>query len=193
MASAISLGAFEAPYIVDPRLPSVPHLRIAVVGDSLSAGIGGGVTTWPDRLARDIGAEVRNLAVPGATVATARQQVEGVRPDTQVAILLIGGNDVLSRRPIADFECDLQAIVARVKAVVPTTLMFELPTVVFSADYLAVQRRIAAKHHVPLIPRRHLAWVLAERGSTIDGLHLSDRGHQRMADTIRAILNKSMK
>lgn len=193
LVGTASLGTIEARYSVNPRLPLSPHVRIAVVGDSLSAGIGGGVTTWPDRVARDIGAEVRNLAMPGASVSTARQQVEAMPPDTELAILLIGGNDVLSRRAIADFERDLEAIVARVKAVVPMTVMFELPTVIFSTEYLAVQRRIAAKHRVPLIPRRHLAWVLAERGSTVDGLHLSDSGHQRVADTIRAILVTNVK
>lgn len=186
---AAALLAAEAPFASDPRLPKASYYQIAVIGDSLSAGIGGDVITWPARLAQDIGTEIRNLAVPGATVATAMRQVEAVSPDAQLVILLIGGNDVLSRTPVVDFERDLDALLQKVTATAPVTLMFELPTLCISQEYLETQRRIAARHRVRLIPRRHLAMVLSNRNSTVDGLHLSDQGHQQVADVIRAILD----
>src|SRR5437870_2613859 len=58
----------------------------------------------------------------------------------------------------------------------------------FCSDYGRVQRRLAAAHGVTLIPKRWLADVLTADGATVDGIHLSQEGHERMAEKVWRLL-----
>jgi hypothetical protein len=57
-----------------PTLPVMGNPPVYVVGDSLSAGIGGNIETWPKLLSRRNDVVVHDLSVPGADVATALRQ-----------------------------------------------------------------------------------------------------------------------
>ena len=43
-------------------------------------------------------------------------------------------------------------------------------------------------HAVALIPRRHFARVLGMENGTLDGLHLTQKGHDEMARRVVALL-----
>ena len=66
--------------------------------------------------------------------------------------------------------------------------MFELPLPPLFNRYAIDQRELAAEYGVLLIPKRRLTCVLAASGATLDGLHLSARGHELMASTVLSVL-----
>lgn len=169
------------------RTPSLARpSRITVLGDSLSSGGFGEAQPWPARLAALLGVEVNNTALPGETVASALEwQVPGLRRDPGALVLLeIGGNDVLGLTTASDFESALDELLAEAKRATPRVAMFELPLPPGKWRFGAVQRRLARKHGVTLIPRRVLARVLADPSLVDDGLHLSDAGHAVLAERV---------
>lgn len=62
--------------------------------------------------------------------------------------------------------------------------MFELPLPPFCNEFGRAQRTVAAKHNVILIPKRVFLSVIAGSDSTLDSIHLSQSGHQFMADCV---------
>lgn len=178
---AIGAGAIEIPHVLTPRLPSGEARLLVVLGDSLSAGIGDGVETWPGWLGREKGIEVRNLAAPGATTQGARRQAEAIPAHADVVAVLIGGNDYLQGRTAGEFERDLDALVSTEAARGRRVVMFELPVLPGGNAYAAAQRRVAGRHGAVLVPRWRLALALAGGGATSDGLHLSAAGQAAVA------------
>ncbi len=67
-------------------------------------------------------------------------------------------------------------------------VLFELPLIPFYNQYGRAQRSIAAKHNVKLIPKRVFLSVLYDNDSTLDTIHLSQSGHQLMAECVWRIL-----
>src|SRR5262245_18229059 len=65
-----------------------------------------------------------------------------------------------------------------------TVLMLELPIIPGAWAFAAWQRHFAAKHGVILIPKRVMADVILTEANVVDGLHLSQRGHERMAELL---------
>ncbi|MCC6359958.1 MAG: hypothetical protein IT450_14535 [Phycisphaerales bacterium] len=185
---AIGAAGIEIPHSVTPRLPDGEARRLVVLGDSLSAGIGDGVETWPGRLAQEHAIEVRNLASPGATTQGARVQAEAIPADADVVAVLIGGNDYLQGRTAGDFERDLDAVVSTAAARGRRVVMFELPVLPGGNGYVAAQRRVAGRHGFLLIPRWRLAMALAGGGATSDGLHLSAVGQAAVARIVWEVI-----
>ncbi|HEX5106265.1 MAG TPA: hypothetical protein VFV87_20740, partial [Pirellulaceae bacterium] len=86
------------------------------------------------------------------------------------------------------FERDLDRLLERVAVPGRTIVMFELPLPPLANEYGRIQRRLAAKYGVRLIPKRVFISILAADGTTLDSIHLSDAGHQRMADAVWSII-----
>jgi lysophospholipase L1-like esterase len=61
------------------------------------------------------------------------------------------------------------------------------------ARYGRIQRDLAAKQGVALIPKRILGRVLSARDATIDGLHLSTIGSQLMAEAVLEVIGPLLK
>lgn len=76
-------------------IPTVPP--IAVIGDSVTAGLNPGDRTWPQQLAERFGWTVFDASQQGATVRTALKQLRALDGRGDVLVLEIGGIDVLSR------------------------------------------------------------------------------------------------
>ncbi len=93
---SVLLCVWEWPYRREPEIVVGPDTTIYVVGDSISAGMGGKERNWPDVLADSTGLEIVNLARPGATVESAFAQVESIPDRRAIVIVEIGGNDLLS-------------------------------------------------------------------------------------------------
>jgi hypothetical protein len=72
-----------------------------------------------------------------------------------------------------------------------TLIMFELPLLPHVIRYGQIQRRLASKYAVLLVPKRCLAAVISGQDATTDGLHLTDVGAHRMADLVRRIVRPS--
>ncbi len=180
--------AMELPRWRLPKFEVLPCQRICILGDSLSAGMGTGETTWPKLLAKSLGIEVIDLSAAGATTASARQQARGIPPGEAVVVLEIGGNDLLGNTSIDTFEADLRTLLTSVGGPSRHLVMFELPLPPLSGGYGRVQRRLAAEFDVMLLPRRVLAGVIGASDTTLDGLHLSDQGHRAVAAVLIQVL-----
>jgi lysophospholipase L1-like esterase len=159
-----------------------------VLGDSLSAGVGREERCWPAVLAGTSGLPVVNLARPGATVRSAMDQAEAIAKSDSVVILEVGGNDLLHGTEAADYRRGLDALLSRLRAGRHEVLMFELPLPPFANAFGAAQRDAAAEHDARLIPKRVLAGVLGMKGGTVDGLHLSQKGHDALAERMAGIV-----
>lgn len=189
VAALWGLGAaWEAAYHVAPTLPALGDPPLYVVGDSVSAGMGGKAETWPRRLGRLRGVVVHDLSLAGATVATALGQAALATESNALVLAEIGGNDVLAGTPPEAFERDLDRLLARLNAGGRTVVMLELPLPPLYNRYGAIQRRLARRHGVWLVPKRVLLGVLTSPGATVDSIHLSPAGHQRMTEAIWRVL-----
>jgi acyl-CoA thioesterase-1 len=186
--AALWIGAacFEIPYWVSPRLAPAPGRTVAVIGDSVSAGIGGDekAMTWPKLLARGHDVVVQDLSHIGETAASALKRVNEAKFDAAVIVIEIGGNDLLGSTPAKEFAKDLDALLSRLSGPGRRVLMFELPLPPLCIEFGRVQRSLAAKHGVALVPKRFLLSVLAGGGATLDSIHLSQAGHLEMEKTV---------
>ena len=169
-----------------PRMGDPP---VDVVGDSVSAGMGGEAETWPGVLARRHHVLVHDLSLPGATVESAiREQSGRLSGPGSLVLAEIGGNDVLGETTPGAFERGLDALLARLRQGGRTVVMLELPLPPFSNRYGAAQRRSARRHGVVLIPKRVLLGVLTTGGATLDSVHLSRSGHALMAEAVWRVI-----
>ncbi len=72
---------------------------------------------------------------------------------------------------------------------VVTVVLLELPLPPFANRYGAAQRRAARRRGVLLVPKRLLLGVLTADGATLDSIHLTPTGHDRMADAIWDVIH----
>jgi acyl-CoA thioesterase-1 len=153
-------GAEAAPVAGEER-------RILAFGDSLFAGYGlNPQESYPDRLeaalrARGINARVTNAGVSGDTTAAGRQRIEfvvdslGERPD--LAIVELGGNDLLRGIPPAETRRNLAAILDELKErEIPVLLMgMQAPPNLgpaFMAEFSAIYPALAQEYDADLVP-----------------------------------------
>jgi acyl-CoA thioesterase-1 len=183
--------AHEAPHLAVPRIEKPGSDVVYVIGDSVSAGAGrSDEVTWPAVLQERVPwLQVVNASEPGATALSASgRQADQVTEEGAAVFIEIGGNDLLNRTPERHFERALDELLARVRGQDRVCIMLELPLPPFHNGYGLVQRRLARRHGVALVPRRVFACVLAARGNTVDGIHLSNEGAARMAEVAAEVL-----
>jgi lysophospholipase L1-like esterase len=168
-----------------PPLPS-NYQTIYVIGDSVSAGIGGKTEKpWPLRISETTGIDVINLAQAGATVHSAlMKQVPQVNIPKQLLLLEIGGNDLFGPTPTTEFKQDLKQIISILLKDDHTVVMFELPILPWQYRYTLIQRELAEKYAIILIPKRFLAGIFSHKETTSDLAHLTETGHRLMADKV---------
>jgi len=188
MAILVGVVVLEAPYLLAPRVSALGNPPLYIIGDSVTAGADSGEKLrWPELLPESI--KVHDLAQMGATASSARTKQCVKLPDMGGLVLLeIGGNDLLGDTPAIQFERDLDQLLAEVAAPNRTIVMFELPLPPLYNEYGRIQRRLAARHTVQLIPKRIFMSVLAGEDATLDSIHLSPRGHDRMAAAVWNII-----
>jgi acyl-CoA thioesterase I len=162
---------------------------LCIIGDSLSAGIGGkNERIWPRIIREKYQINVINLSQSGATSETAIEQAHKLKSLKALVLLEIGGNDLLRRVPVGEFENHLDMLIKSLSRPKHQLFMFELPLFPLCNEYGRIQRSVAMKYKVALIPKRFLSSILCAPGYTIDGIHLSPRGHKQMAETIWSLI-----
>lgn len=185
-AAILAVGASEALQARLPVLRPAPERQIAIIGDSLTAGHGDDdrATAWPALLAGRHGVAVENRARAGATAASAARDVQERPPEAPLVLVEIGGNDLLGGTAPEDFEHALDALLEALGRPGRQVAMFELPLPPFHERYGRIQRRVASRRGVALIPERVLLDVLGGADATVDSIHLSQAGHERMAELV---------
>jgi len=175
-----------------PRMSGPQIESVVVLGDSLTSGGFGEISRWTDHLS-DRGFLVVDLSAPSATTESALQyQVPEIRPPIDAVVLELGGNDMLDGASRATFESNLRAIIdsIRERAGSDQSIYYiEFPVLPGKWSWAAAQRRVAREKNIVIIPKRVLTRALLGSGNTLDGLHLTDRGHEEMADSIEVWLH----
>ena len=190
----LTLGVWMLVIAYELQFQSVPTVHstggeVFVIGDSISAGLRDKIVPWPELLAQERELKVVNLAQAGATTAVAMSQAENLPAHAEIVIIEIGGNDFFRDAPAEEFAADLDALLRQVASRCDQVVMFELPLPPLCNEYGRVQRRVAARHNVRLIPRRCLMGVLASHAGTSDLVHLTQEGHRRLAEMASTIID----
>lgn len=186
--NAVRLIAALLVLVAAPQLGVADSPRLAVIGDSLTAGYGlAPHEAFPaqlERRLRDLGVEmtVLNAGVSGDTSAGGRARVDWVLGDRpHFAIIELGANDGLRGIEPADMEANLAVIIERLQArgiAVMLAGMYAPPNL--GRDYAnafnAVYPRLAERYGVPLYPF-FLDGVAAEPSLNLDdGIHPTAEG-----------------
>jgi acyl-CoA thioesterase-1 len=160
--------------------------RVFVIGDSLSSGGFGEQTPWPGVLQTIATLPVTNLSLASGDSATALQRQIPLLPrpadGRECVVIEIGGIDMLDGVDPDRFAANLEAILTAVRE--RHVVMLEMPLLPGRWSYGAAQRRLARKHECTLVPKRVLAGVLLTAGNTSDGIHLTQRGHDALAQRL---------
>ncbi len=192
VVACLAAGAVQGWWMRTPDLRTLRDDPIYVIGDSLSAGLltEDPNSAWPMRLGRRTGRRVVNLAVPGATLESARAQARRARREgAGTILLLIGGNDVLQGISADRFALDLERLLAELGPDAGAhACLFELPLLPLMSEYGLAQRRAGRRTGIAIVPRRILASLLADPPATVDGVHLSEQGHERLAEVVAELL-----
>ncbi len=179
-------AGIEIPYHRIQPLALASNRSLAILGDSVSAGIGSSESfeTWPSILGREYRIEIQDISHAGETVASALTRARKNSITASVVIVELGGNDVLGATSATQFANDLDAMLEHLTAPDRQIVMFELPLPPFYHAYGRRQRMLAAKYKVNLIPKSVFLSIIAGNGITLDSIHLSQSGHQLMADRV---------
>jgi acyl-CoA thioesterase I len=162
--------------------------RLAVLGDSLTAGYGVAAgDAFPVRLEealRERGVEcaVLNAGVSGDTSAGGAARLDWVLADRPTHLLVeLGGNDALRGLPVDQLEANLDQIIRAAKArgvQVMLAGMLAPPNLgrVYAESFKQVYLDLARRHDVPLYPFFLDGAVLQESLMQADGIHPNARG-----------------
>lgn len=183
----------ELPYHFTTALLPTPARTITIIGDSITAGVGGEdmAERWPCILAREHGLQVQDISHMGDTAASSLKRVRSHSVESPVVFIEIGGNDLLGSTTSSEFARDLDALLEHLAGEGRQIIMFELPLLPFCHEYGRIQRSVAAQHNVILIPKRVFLSIIAGGDSTLDSLHLTQVGHQAMADCVWSLINSA--
>jgi acyl-CoA thioesterase I len=191
--SVLLLSASELAHRKMPLITGLPSDHLAVSGDSISSGIDPRSPAWPTIFQQITGVPVKNLSKPGAGVIDGRAMAERITSDDRMVLLEIGGNDLLSGAPSVEFGRNLDRLLSKLAAPERTIVMFELPLLPNKVAYGRIQRRLASRYGVWLIPKHYFVEVLGGSNATLDGLHLSRNGVRQMALLVAGLLSSVMK
>jgi acyl-CoA thioesterase-1 len=190
LALLLVLPAIELFHRRMPLLEGEASDHLVVIGDSISSGLDAHVPPWPAVMQQLTQVEVRNLSRPGATTREGQAMAEKVTAEDRLVLIELGGNDLIAGLPSKMFARDLESMLAKLALPGRTVVMFELPLLPHKIAYGQIQRRLAAKYGVWLIPKRYLTRVIAGKDATSDGLHLTDLGARRMVAVVTQVLSR---
>ena len=169
-----------------------PLLRVAVLGDSLTAGYGlDSADAFPAQLRRALAdrghaVEVLEHGVSGDTSAGGRQRVAWLLQDRpRVVIVELGANDALRGLDPGQLEANLDAILSALReaGVVPLLAGMRAPRNLgtdYAERFDAVYPRLAARHGVGLYPFFLEGVAGVAKLNQRDGIHPNARGVARI-------------
>ena len=170
--------------------------KIAILGDSLTAGLGLSETqSYPHLLQKRIDAdgfryEVMNAGVSGDTSAGGLRRLDWVlQEDVRVLVVALGANDGLRGLSVSEMKHNLGQIIetARAKHVVVILAGMEAPPnygAEYASSFRQAYRELALQYRVPFIP--FLLDKVAGQAALnqADGIHPNPQGAEIVADTV---------
>ncbi|MGH7324803.1 MAG: arylesterase [Candidatus Rokuibacteriota bacterium] len=177
-------------------VPAEGAAVIAVLGDSLTAGLGVAADeAFPARLQARLRREgydyrVVNAGVSGDTTAGGRRRVDWVlRSKPDIVIVALGANDGLRGQSPAAMRDNLEAIIGRLTASGARVLLtgMRMPPnygAEYTQEFAAVFPAVARQTGAVLMPFLLEGVAADSRLLQPDGLHPSAAGHQVIADRL---------
>lgn len=185
---SLLLIAAEPAFAQSPAASGGVPIKMVVLGDSLSAGLGlSGTDAFPAKLqkalkARGIAVDMTNAGVSGDTASGGRDRLDwSVPPGTQAVIVELGANDALRGIDPAVTRAALTDIVKQLKArgvAVMLCGMVAPPNygADFAAHFNSIYPDLAKAYDVPLYPF-FLQGVAADpKLNQADGIHPTAEG-----------------
>ncbi|WP_437224233.1 SGNH/GDSL hydrolase family protein [Planctomicrobium sp. SH661] len=165
--------------------------RLVVIADSITAGVGDETVPWPGLLAQEHGVEVVDFSRMGATVSSARDRIRQQPVPPGIVLIELGGNDVLGTTSVAEFQSELEGLIQDIAGADREIYLFELPLPPLGNRFGQVQRNLAGKYGVKLIPKSVLADVILSEATTSDSIHLTQQGQDQLARAVWRIISPS--
>lgn len=177
--------------LVSIALPSTTHaqaLRIAMLGDSLTAGYGlKPQEALPVRLETALKAAGRDVAVvnhgvSGDTTAGGLARVDWMMGDKPKLVLVaLGANDALRGTDPAETERNLDAIITKLKSEGAAVMLFGMAAPrnygpEYTKAFDGLYPRLAEKHGIPLYPFLLDGVAMERELNQADGIHPNIRG-----------------
>jgi acyl-CoA thioesterase-1 len=180
-------------------VPTGEQAIVTVLGDSITAGLGlPSAQALPIQLEAaltraGLNTRVRAAGVSGDTTAGGLARVDfSVQDDTEVAVVALGGNDLLQGVDPARVRANLDAIITRLKARGITVVLAGMRGPPQFGTYTAAFDRVfpelASKHGVLLYPFLLEGVALVERYNQADGIHPNAEGARLIAEGLAPVV-----
>jgi acyl-CoA thioesterase-1 len=199
-AATTPARAAAAPAAAAPAASTTARPRIAVLGDSLTAGLGiAKAASYPALLQQRLDAarldfEVVNAGVSGDTSAGGLARLDwALDGDVRILIVALGGNDALRGLPAGELQRNLAQIIERAQARGITVILagMEAPPNYgrdYSVEFHKVYPALAATYRVALVPFLLQGVAGNETLNQRDGIHPTAAGARIVADNVWAVL-----
>lgn len=178
-----------------PQLSRLPGDAIILAfGNSLTYGTGAGPdASYPAVLGRLIGRKVLNAGVPGELSGDGLGRLAGRLQRDAPALLLLchGGNDLLRKRPVAELERNLRAMVdLAASRGIPVVLIGVPRPSLFLLSEADVYGRVAEDLKLPY-QGEVLASILKDNSLKSDHIHPNAAGYRLLAEAIAELLRQA--
>ena len=172
---------------------------VTMLGDSITAGYGlNAAQSLPVQLEAELArlgvpAGVRSAGVSGDTTSGGLARVDfSVQDDTDVAVVALGGNDMLQGTDVARVRANLDAIVGKLKARGMTVVLAGMMGPPQFGSYTQAFNRIypdlAEKHGAYLYPFLLNGVALVQRYNQQDGIHPNAEGARLIAKGLAPVV-----
>lgn len=175
--------------------PSTGETVIAF-GDSLTAG--DGVTpseTYAAMLSVRLSVSVVNAGVSGDTTADALARLSRLLvqyPRPKLAVVMLGGNDFLQRRPKEETAQNLGRIIEAFQARGAIVVLAGVRGGIFSDAFASEYERLSREYQTAYVPNV-LAGIIGDPSLKVDTIHPNAKGHQKIADRLEKIIRPLLK
>ncbi len=166
--------------------------NIIALGDSLVQGFGAAPEdSLVAELSRIIKSPIQNSGVAGDTTESALKRLEQdvLAHDPQVALVLLGGNDILQRIPKTDTIRNLRTIVKNIQEQGAIVILIGVQGGVFTDALADDFRAIAAETGAAYVPNI-LRGIIGNPFLSSDAVHPNAEGYRIMAQRILPALEK---
>jgi len=162
---------------------------IVAFGDSLVAGNGSTEgNDFVSVLSRKIGVLIENFGHSGDTSADALARIDTViERDPGIVILVIGGNDILRKVPIATTKDNISSIVETLQKNNTRVLLVGVKGAILNDPYADMYESITDEYDIAYMPNI-LSGLLGKSKYMSDAIHPNDIGYARIADRLSEIL-----
>lgn len=186
---------------------------VLVLGDSIAAGLGAesAAGTFAGQLARRVArstgraVRVRSVAVVGAETSMLPEQLDSLPPDhvADVAVVVVGGNDVIHRVPRSQSRRHLAAVITRLRTSGTEVVVGTCPDLgavrsvpqplrlllsVLSRRLASTQRGVALGHGAYAVDLAHVVGPFFSAQPdvmfSVDSFHPSEAGYRRTAKAL---------